>query len=57
VAEARAIVDAAIEARFRTGWPLGSDEWLAAMERKAGRRLRPGRPGRKPKGSGEAESV
>lgn len=30
----------------QSGTPLGSDEFTAAMEEHAGRRLRPGRPGR-----------
>jgi putative transposase len=48
-AEAAASVDAAIEARLRTGRPLGSEAWIAAMERLAGRRLRPAKRGRKGK--------
>jgi putative transposase len=48
-AKAAAAIDAAIEARLRTGRPLGSEEWLAAMEEQAGRRLRPAKRGRKSK--------
>ncbi|MEP7129763.1 MAG: transposase [Sphingomicrobium sp.] len=45
---AAATVDAAIEARLRTGRPLGPERWMAAMEQRMGRRLRPEKRGRKP---------
>jgi putative transposase len=38
--EGEAIAEA-IEARLRTGRPLGADEWLAAQEKGLGRQLRP----------------
>lgn len=47
--DAEAAVARAIEARLATGRPLGSEGWVAAMERVAGRPLRPGKRGRKPK--------
>jgi hypothetical protein len=37
----------AIEARLRTGRLLGAAEWIAAQEAAGGRRLTPGKPGRK----------
>lgn len=39
----------AIEARLRTGRPLGADEWVEAQEAALGRPLRPGKRGPKPK--------
>jgi putative transposase len=33
----------------RTGRPLGTSAFLARIEKKLGRPLRPGKPGRKPK--------
>lgn len=48
--EAAEAIDRAIEARLRTGRPLGPDEWLEAMEARSGRALRPRKRGRKPKG-------
>ncbi|MGN6496207.1 MAG: transposase [Tsuneonella sp.] len=39
-----------IEARLRTGRPLGSEEWIEKQEAAIGRDLRPGRPGPKPRG-------
>jgi putative transposase len=37
----------AIEARLRTGRPLGADEWIAAQEETSGRRLTPAKRGPK----------
>ena len=39
----------AIEARLRTGRPLGTETWVVEQEAALARPLRPGRPGRKPK--------
>jgi hypothetical protein len=39
---------AALRAAESTGRALGSSEFVAALERATGRRLRPKRPGRKP---------
>ena len=39
---------AALRATETTGRALGSSEFVAALERATGRRLRPQRPGRKP---------
>ncbi|MFQ6018061.1 MAG: transposase [Kiloniellaceae bacterium] len=40
----------------RTGRPLGSDRFLAALEKRLRRRLRPGKPGPKPKQTGHQAS-
>jgi putative transposase len=42
-------VSAAIERSARTGRPLGSNEFVVALERRLGRRLRPRKPGPRPK--------
>lgn len=47
VSEAGEALAEAIEARVRTGRLLGAAEWIAAQEAASGRRLTPGRPGRK----------
>ena len=39
----------AIEARLRTGRPLGTEAWIARQETALGRRLAPGKRGPKPK--------
>ncbi|WP_114953075.1 transposase [Sphingosinicella terrae] len=39
----------AIEARLRTGRPLGTEAWIEAQEAALGRRLRPAKPGPKPR--------
>ena len=39
----------AIEARLRTGRPLAAEPWIAAQEASLGRKLRPNKPGPKPK--------
>lgn len=44
--EGEAVADA-IEARLRTGRPLGVAEWIAEQEKLAGRPLAPRKPGRK----------
>ena len=46
----------AIEARLRTGRPLGSDAWIAAKEAALDRPLRPARRGPKPR-SGQGDLV
>ena len=38
----------AIEARLRTGRPLGAEAWIVAKEASLGRSLRPKKPGPKP---------
>lgn len=38
---------AAMESRTRTGRPLGDERFTAAHEAATGRRLKPGRPGRR----------
>ena len=38
-----------IEARLRTGRPLAAEDWIMQQERRLGRRLRPRRPGPRPK--------
>lgn len=40
-----------------TGRPVGSAEWIAAMEMRSGRSLAPRRPSRKPKARGGAEEI
>jgi putative transposase len=40
---------ARIERAPTIGRPLGVPEWLAALERRLGRRLAPGKPGPKPR--------
>jgi putative transposase len=37
-----------IELRQRTGWPAGSNDFVAGLEGRFGRRLRPSKPGPKP---------
>ena len=46
-AEGEAVADA-IEARLRTGRPMGGAEWIAEMEDRQGRPLAPKRRGPKP---------
>ncbi len=41
-----------IEARLRTGRPLGAEEWIIEQERALGYRMRPAKPGPKPKAGG-----
>ena len=41
------VEEAAIEARIRTGRPLGDDSFIATLEATSGRRLRPLKPGPK----------
>ncbi|MDR3468243.1 MAG: hypothetical protein P4M07_20105, partial [Xanthobacteraceae bacterium] len=43
------IAFAALRANEGTNRPLGSDEFIAAVERATGRRLQPGKPGPKPR--------
>lgn len=43
---------AAFEAHARTGRPLGGEGFVAALEAKTGRRLRPRKPGPRPKRAG-----
>jgi putative transposase len=38
-----------IERAPTIGRPLGAPEWIAALERRLGRRLAPGKPGPKPR--------
>ena len=40
---------ATLRRHAQTGRPLGSDEFVAEMEKRTGRGLRPGKPGRKPR--------
>jgi putative transposase len=49
-----AVAEAAIEAHQRTGRPWGGAEFIAALERRTGRRLAPQKPGRKPSRAAEA---
>ncbi|WP_138511651.1 hypothetical protein [Maricaulis alexandrii] len=37
----------------QSGYPLGSDAWIDALETKSGRRLRPGQSGRPKRRSGK----
>jgi putative transposase len=52
--EAAEAVDRAIEARLRTGRPLGSEPWLERMEARTGRTLKPQKRGRKRKAGADA---
>ena len=47
-AEGEALVEA-IEARLRTGRPLAAEQWIEAQEAALDRKLRPGKPGPRPK--------
>ena len=53
--------DAAATERLRkgesVGRPIGSEDFLAMLEARTGRRLRPRPRGPKPRGAGEAEGV
>jgi putative transposase len=44
---------ARIERAPTIGRPLGSPEWIAAVERWLGRALAPGKPGRQPRARGD----
>jgi len=37
-----------LEKALRTGFPLGSDDWIAQLEQESHRRLHPSPPGRPP---------
>ena len=45
----RGAATARIERAATIGRPLGAPEWIAALERRLGRRLAPGKPGPKPR--------
>ena len=54
-APADAVTTARMERAPAIGRPLGAPEWIAALEQLLGRRLAPGKPGRKPGMDRDAE--